>query len=302
MNVVLNFHKGDQQSAKCLLELLLLLKEGVDCTYHLQYGSHPDTLTIGDTINKFLSEKHAFLSTDLPDITVPQEMIDKDPNLQQFTGNYAVRTKAQKWSIFQWNLCVYKHIQALESFLMMEPDCVLLKDNWLQEIVSAWQQNEMPIFGHVKKGQIRGKPIPTHWAGCSVYNSIELRKLPLLRMFCERYENPWWKYRNDPGTTTANNCFYGPVVSGYDVSYDYFLFALYFKETTGFNDPMQWPLDKLKSREDLIFCDFKSKLTADQIEQKYYGHLPLLHGVKSDEIRERLIKRFGEGRLELNKL
>jgi hypothetical protein len=285
-HVVLTFHKGDQVSARNLLELLLAVDEGVPCRYHLQYGSNIDTLRIGPTILKFMNAKQTEFSTNLPDVPIPREMIDNDLNLHSYEGNHATRTKAQKWSIFQWNLCVYKYIQMLDSFLMMEPDCVVLKEGWLHDILIGNEDNRMPIFGHIKQGMITGKPMFTHWAGCSLYNGKELRKMPLLKMFTERLENPWWKYRNEPGTTIANNCLYGPVISGYDVSYDYFLFALHFMEKTGDNDPTHWPLEELTNRDDLIFCDFRSSMTTNQIITKFLEKLPLMHGVKKNGARD----------------
>ena len=184
-HVVLTFHKGDQISAGHLLELLLVVDEGVPCSYHLQYGNNPDTLRIGPTILKFMNQKQTEFSTDLPDIRIPQEMIDNDLNLDSYEGKHAKRTKAQKWSIFQWNLCVYKYIQMLDSFLMIEPDCLVLKEEWLRHILVGHQGNRMPIFGHIKWGMIAGKQTFTHWAGCSLYNGKKLRKLPLLKMFTE---------------------------------------------------------------------------------------------------------------------
>jgi len=291
-HVVLNFHKKDQFSAKLMLELLMAADEGTDCRYYLQYGNNISTLEIHETVLKFMDQKDATLSTQLPDIKVPQEMIDNDPNLLPYEGNHAVRSRAQKKSILQWNLCVFKYIQNLDSFLMMEPDCVILKKAWLKDIYSAWESYQGPVFGHLKKGLIHNQYIPTHWAGCSLYNCVELRKLPLEEYFYKRYRNPWWKYRNEAGTVTADNCFYGPVISGYDVSYDYFLHALYWKETTGVNDPYQWPLDTFEDRSNLIFCDFRTKMNTGEIVDRFSGRLPLMHGVKSDRAREVMLKYF----------
>jgi tetratricopeptide (TPR) repeat protein len=294
-NVVLNFHKNDQESAKILLELLMAVDEGNDCRYYLQYGNNINTLKISETVLRFLDQKNARISTELPGITILQEMIDNDPNLLTYEGNHAVRNRAQKKSILQWNLCVFKYINLLDSFLMMEPDCVIMKNGWLKDICSAWENYAGPVFGHLKKGLIKNQYIPTHWAGCSLYDGAKLRRLPLEDYFQKRYPNPWWKYRNEAGTVTADNCFYGPVISGYDVSYDYFLFALYWKETTGLNDPYQWPLDTFEDRSDLIFCDFKTKMSADEIFQKFGGKLPLMHGVKDDAVREMMLKHFYSG-------
>ncbi len=310
MNVVLNFHKGDQLSAKLMLELFMAAEEGIDCTYYLQYGGEPISLTISDTILKFFSKKRAYFSNDLPDIKVPESMIKQDPNLLQYpeisklspTKNHWWQSRARKLKVLQWNLCVYKYINALDSFLIVEPDAVILKHGWLKEIYEGWIKDDTPIFGHLKKGKINGKYIPTHWAGSSVYDCNKLRALPLEKYFYERYPNPWWQYISQPDTTLANNCFWGPMFSGYDVSYDYFLFGLYWKEKTGSNNPSDWSLDKLTSREDLILCDWDSKMRPSDIIQRYSGKLSMLHGVKGDEIREIMLQHFlSDGKLPVNK-
>lgn len=288
INVVLNFHKNDQHSASSLLALLLAVDEGVEATYHLQYGDRPDTLEILDVLNRFLSEKDAVISFDLPDFKVPDELVNSDPNTMSYAGNHAVRTKEQKKAILQWNLCIYKYLHKLDHFLMLEPDCVILKHGWLDDIFKEYFKHDYPIFGHLKKGVIGNRAVPTHWAGCSVYNSRKLRDLPLEYYFSHRFENPWWKHRNKPGTENANNAFYGPVFSGYDVSYDYFLFALYWATATGSNDPLAWPSESFADRSDLIYCDFKSTLAPSEIVGRFAHKLPFMHGVKDDAIRHKM--------------
>ena len=292
INVVLNFHKGDQHSAGLLLKLLMVVDEGIDCRYYLQYGDEIATLEIWKIICKFADQKQTYISTEFPEIKIPQEMIDNDPNLVDWEGNHTRRSRVQKQRHLAWNLCVFKHILMLDSFLIIEPDTVVLKHGWLNDIYAGSQDYDGPIMGHLKKGKIRNEYIPTHWAGCSVYDSKKLRELPLRDYFFKRYPNPWWKYRNEEGTVLANNCFWGPAFSGYDISYDYFLFALYWKEKTGYNDPYQWPLNKIVNRRDLIFCDFNSRLGAGEIFDRFAGKLPLMHGIKSDKIRKKLIRYF----------
>lgn len=291
-DVVINFHSGDQNSARHLMELLLVVDEGIPCKYHLQYGSSIDTISVGNTILKFMDSKNAVISSQFPEIEIPGIMIEDDPNLEAYGGNQAKRNKKQKWSIFQWNLCVYKYMLSLDYFLMLEPDCVVLKDGWLKDIVDRSKGCRTPVFGHAKQGRIGGRPIYTHWAGCSLYNCRALRELPITQSFRERFPNPWWKYRNDPGTTVANNCFFGPVVSGYDVSFDYLFFLLYFMEITGEKDPMRWPLDALQSNRDVIFCDFHSSLTSDQVFTQFLNRISVIHGIKEDHVRDHVTKYF----------
>jgi glycosyltransferase involved in cell wall biosynthesis/tetratricopeptide (TPR) repeat protein/SAM-dependent methyltransferase len=294
-NVVIYLHRGNQGSAEKLLKLLLAVDEGIDCIYHLQYGDHPETLAIMETIACFETHKKAVLHFDLPDIMVPAEFVENDPNLAEYPGNQVKGSSKQKHSILRWNLCVYKFIQMLDSFLLLEPDCVILKERWLSDIHRAAQGSNLPVFGHLVYGQINGSPMPTHWAGCSLYNGRKLRELDLERYFYERYENPWWRLRNLPGTTIANNCFYGPAFSGYDIAYDYFLFTHYWRETTGISDPFQWPLQKIESRDDLIQCDFNSTLTAEEICDRFRDKLPVLLGVRDDDSRVMITKHFTDG-------
>jgi len=290
LNVVLNFHQADQFSARILLELLMALEEGIETHYYLQYGDRESTLKIQETLSRFCSQKTATLSTTLPNISIPPEWIENDPNQHSYAGNHTCKNSIQKQKIFQWNLSIFKYIHQLDHFLAIEPDCLFLKQQWAQPIYQAFLDRKQPIMGHLKQGTIDHQLVPTHFAGCSVYDGLTLRQLPLERYFSERYENPWWSLRDRPGTTTANNAFVGPVFSGYDVSYDYFLYALYLRELTGSNNPLDWTNQCLESREDLIVCDFRSRLTIETILEQYYGKVPLLHGVKDDAARQVVLR------------
>lgn len=294
MNVVLNFHRKDQSSARTLLELLKCMEEGTEVKYYLQYGDIPESLEISDAIVRFMEHRNAVFSSAWPENPVPESMRKEDPNLEyNKESGRAGRDYAQKQAILCWNLCLYKYIQQLDApFLMLEPDCVVLKHGWLKDIETAWEQDRGPVFGHLKEGMVCGERVPTHWAGCSVYDPAQLRALPLLRYFSERYENPWWRFKDHPGSTDANNFFYGPVISGYDVSWDYFLFALYWKERTDSNNPADWPSRTFPNREDLIRCEFKTSRTPQDIVETFAGSLALFHGVKDDRARELAIRHF----------
>lgn len=298
MHVVLNFHRKDQHSARLLLELLLSVDEGTAAQYHLQYGNVPESLEIAETVLRFMEQRRAVFSSTLPEDPVAAELRAQDPNLDHLNSGATVgRDYAQKQSIMGWNLCLYKYIQCLdEPFLVIEPDCVVLKHGWLRDIEEAWRQDDGPIFGHLKEGLVCGESRPTHWAGCSVYDPLKLRALPLLRYFSERYDNPWWPYRDHPGSTHANNFFYGPAISAYDVSWDYFLFALYWKQQTGSNDPLQWPVRSHPNRMDLIRCEFKTPRSPEDVLATFADKLPLFHGAKDDRTRELAIRHFRRGR------
>jgi hypothetical protein len=292
MNVVLNFHKGDQQSARLLLQLLLYADEGVPCAYYLQYGDHLATLEIEPAVRDFLAAKDAHFSNAVPAVDVPAHMIADDPNLGSYNGIHTKRTPAQKGKHLQWNLCVYKYIMELDSFLMLEPDCVVLKHGWLKDISRGCSAAKTPVYGHLKKGRIGGVYIPTHWAGCSVYKSASFRELQLERFFRERFPNPWWPLRLQPHTEAANNCFWGPVFSGYDISYDYFLYALYWMRESGSTQPCDWSPDHTGDGRKNIFCDFNSKLKTKQVLERFFGNLPLLHGIKDDSARAAVLREF----------
>jgi hypothetical protein len=297
MHVVLNFHRKDQHSARLLLELLMSVDEGTDAVYHLQYGNTTESLEISDTIVRFMERRTAVLSSELPEDPVAERLRREDPNLDHLNAGAPVgRNYAQKQSILCWNLCLHKYIQCLdEPFLIIEPDCVVLKHGWLRDIEEAFAQDDGPVFGHLKEGLVCGTPTPTHWAGCSVYDPVKLRGLPFDRYFSERYDNPWWPYRDHPGSTPANNFFYGPTISSYDVSWDYFIFALYWKERTGSNDPMDWPSREYPDRSDLIRCEFKTQRTPEDILETFADRLPLFHGAKGDHARELAIRHFRRG-------
>lgn len=290
LDIVIPFHAGDQNSAAALLQLILALDEGTSVRYTLRYADDPAALTILPTLNRFLDDRDATLDHAPISVPFPEALAASDPNQCPFEGNHAKRTPEQKRRIFCWNAVVYDCIQRFDRFLILEPDCVILRNHWAAPFKGAWGMRSFPIIGHLKRGQINGRMIPTHFAGCSLYDGARLRTLPLLSTFTERRENPWWKLRALPATTGANNAFYGPVMSGYDLSYDYFLFALAFQEMTGSDNPLEWPLESLQTREDLVVCDFRSKLTPSEMFARYLGRISFIHGVKDDAARREALR------------
>ena len=291
-NVVLFFHSGDQESAACLLDLLLAVEDGGDARYFIQYGSDLNTLRVKESVEVFLRARNAKFDANLPSIVPAPTLIDNDPNLFVYPGPHTRRSRLWKRRIFRWNLCVYKYIHLLDHFQIIEPDCAILKDRWIHDIFEAFRMTDLPVFGHLKTGVIGGVPVPTHWAGCSYYCGQTLRKLNLRRWFFERYDNPWWPLREKEGSEVAGNCFWGPAFSGYDISYDYFLYGLYWKERTGSNSPRDWPNHEQASRKDLILCDWRSERSTAELLHAHFGRLPLLHGVKYDDIRIRARRKF----------
>lgn len=297
LDIVVPFHAGDQNSAAALLNLILALDEGTSVRYTLRYADDPAALTVLPTIARFRDERDATLDHAPVSVPFPESLAASDPNQGPFEGNHAKRTPEQKRRIFLWNAVVYDCIQKFDRFLIVEPDCVILRNRWVAPFKSAWRMRSFPIIGHLKRGQINAQLTPTHFAGCSLYDGARLRTIPLLETFTTRLENPWWKLRNLPNTTGANNAFYGPVMSGYDLSYDYFLFALWFQQLTRSNNPLDWPLEALTSREDLVVCDFRSRLTPAQIFERYLGRISIIHGIKDDAARREALRAATLSRL-----
>lgn len=290
LDIVIPFHAGDQNSAASLMSLILELDEGTNVRYTLRYADSTAALTIIPTISRFLDERDATLDHAPLSVPFPEALAATDPNQGPFEGNHAKRTPDQKRRIFCWNATLYECIQKLDRFLILEPDCVILKNRWAAPFKGAWRMRQFPIIGHLKRGQINGQLMPTHFAGCSLYDGARLRDLPLLESFSRRTENPWWKLRALPNTANANNAFYGPVMSGYDLSYDYFLFALSFRELTGSDNPLEWPLEALESREDLVVCDFRSRLSTAEIFARYLSRVSIMHGIKDDNVRREALR------------
>lgn len=297
LDIVIPFHAGDQNSAAALMNLILALDEGTSVRYLLRYADDTAKLAILPTISRFRDERDVTLDTTPLHIAFPAQLAASDPNQGPFEGNHARRTPEQKQRIFCWNAVVYEAIQRFDRFLILEPDCVILKNRWAAPFKGAWRMRQFPIVGHLKRGLVNAQNTPTHFAGCSLYDAARLRTLPLLESFTRRTENPWWQLRDLPGTTNANNAFYGPVMSGYDLSYDYFLFALYFRELTGSNNPLDWPLESLQSREDLVVCDFRSRLTTTELFTRHLGRTSILHGIKDDAARREALLAATLGRL-----
>ncbi|MGD2133708.1 MAG: FkbM family methyltransferase [Maricaulaceae bacterium] len=86
------------------------------------------------------------------------------------------------------------------------------------------------------------------------------------------------------------------MFSGYDISFDYFLYAHLQKKRHGHARPLEWETSSLQNRGDLILCDFRSRKSIDEIFRTLYGKLPVLHGVKDDAARHAVIKRARGGR------
>lgn len=296
IDVVLGFHAGDQDSAARLLEVLLAADEGAACRYHLRYGDPVSTLRVGRALDEFMAKRTATFSAAPPAIDVDPALAADESGAADGPGVRTVRTPVEKRRILQWNRLLFESIEAHDAFLVIEPDCVVLKHGWFADISNAWLASSTPIFGHLKSGRIDGREVPTHWAGCSVYDGSALRSLPLARTFRERFPNPWWRERDRPDTTTANNPFWGPHASAWDLSFDYLLFILYWLERSGHDAALEWPVAKSLDRSDLIRCDHKTRASVEEILDRHWGVLPLFHGAKDDRVRMAAAERFKRSR------
>lgn len=299
--VVIPFHAGDQFSAQLLIENILSLDSGCDASLHfrLQFDGPRSSCKILDSIQRLHNRFRTEFVEDLPAVSIPPAFRENDPNATRMDDRQTVRAPEIKERILSWNRAVFGAIHSLDRFAIVEPDCLILKDGWAAEIFSEAERGlkYFPIFGHLKRGRIGGECIPTHYAGCSVYDGFALRNVITESVFQERYDNPWWPLRHNEPTELAGNCFWGPVFSGYDISFDYFLYAHLQRARHGHSRPLDWEVSSLPNREDLIFCDFRSTRTIDDILQNLFGKLPVLHGVKDDAGRHAVIKRARMGRL-----
>lgn len=297
--VVIPFHAGDQKSAQLVIENILSLESGMDSDleFRLQFDSSHSTCEILDTVDRLNARFPVQFLERLPEIPVPREFRDNDPNGPRIDERHTVRTKETKERIFCWNRAVFGAIRNLDFFVVIEPDCVILKDGWAKAIFDASSAGlrAFPIFGHLKTGLIGGRQVPTHYAGCSVYDGARLRELIDESVFQVRYDNPWWPLRWEEPTELAGNCYWGPAFSGYDISFDYFLYAHLQRQRSGHGRPLDWTTSDLSDGRDVIRCEFRSRRSTDSIIGEHFGRLPVLHGVKDDAARHVVIKKARRG-------
>lgn len=292
--IIVPFHQGDQRSAQLLLENILSCDSGCDndIEFYLQFDGPEDSCQILDSIDRLRDRFAVTVGNELLEIAVPPAFLKDDPNAVPAGGIHTIRDPITKKRIFAWNRAVYSAIQEFDYFVIIEPDCLILKDGWARDIIEAslGALQTFPIFGHLKRGRIGGKMVPTHYAGCSVYNGAELRKIIGLDVFQNRYPNPWWPLRSAHPTEAAGNCFWGPMFSGYDISFDYFLYAHLQIARNGHDRPLDWKVDDLETAEHLLRCEFRSTRSVREIIRDDYNVLPVLHGVKTDDARHSIIK------------
>lgn len=297
--VVIPFHSGDQFSAQLLIENILSFDSGMDdrLLFRLQFDRPKSECQILDSVERLSRRFSVEFEETLPEVQVEPTFKTNDPNSTKIDEMHTVRSPEVKDRILSWNRAVYAAIQTLDRFVIIEPDCIILKDNWADDIFAAAQKGlaNFPIFGHLKTGLIGGQDIATHFAGCSVYDGQALRQLITDEVFQNRYPNPWWKLRHNNPTERAGNCFWGPQFSGYDISFDYFLYAHLQRDIHAHDRPLDWGLDHLVDGQDIILCDFHSRKTIDEILGKYFGHQPVIHGIKDDAVRHAVIKRARQG-------
>lgn len=298
-HIVIPFHTGDQFSAQLLMENILSFDSGMDdkLKFRLQFDRPRNECRILDTIDRLGQRFSVDLVEHLPDVPVPDVFREDDPNSERIDERHTVRTPETKERILSWNRAVFSAIQDIDLFAIIEPDCIILKDGWAKDVFDAAANGlaNFPIFGHLKTGLIGGRQIPTHFAGCSVYDGKTLRQLITDEVFLNRYPNPWWKLRQNEPTELAGNCFWGPVFSGFDISFDYFLYGHLQRDRHAHDRALEWETSDLTDGQDVILCDFHSRKTIDEIFSNFFGRQPVIHGIKDDAIRHAIIKRARGG-------
>jgi FkbM family methyltransferase len=272
-NVVLNFHQANQFSARILLELLMSLDEGIETHYYLHYEDPEETLEIQETLQVFLQKKSAELTV-FPDAEGSRWSVALLPQAGLIQTDELKRNR----SFFQW-------MEQLDAFLWMEPDCVCLQQEWAKPIHEAFLHRKHPFVGQVHQCIIDGSPIATHFSRCAVYDGAAFRKLPIAQE--AQNENPWKRWGDRFKQSHPHLC-----TSAFDVhntSFEFLLFALYFRSLTNSNDPLNWPTNCLANRKDLIQDSENLQFTNAEIFESFYGRLPILCGV-DDELKQMVLR------------
>lgn len=283
LNVVLNIHSADQYSILVLLELLMTLDEGIKVHYYLQCSGSQHS-NIEPTVNeqaifrRFLEQKHATVSTDLPKpLLSDSQPCDLDH----------CKISTQQPRTLNWNQSFLKYVHQLDHFLVIDTSCVPLSQGWAKAIYSVYLNRKQPIVGQVKWQKLNNLLIATHFSKYAIYDCSVLRKLPLEQYFFEPFQNPWWVLRDRleemvPALLT-------PTLDGQNTPIEYLLFALYFRELVGSNNPLDWPTNRLESRADLLIDD--PNITIRELLEEYYNKVPMICGVTNHDTQQILIRR-----------
>ncbi len=176
--------------------LLMVLEEGVDTRYHLHYEDNESTLMIRETVMSFLSKKPASFSWDAVD-NVPDALnsvsVESDvtvdakiSTLSREIGNAGASIKIRKQSLF-------KFIQELELFLVLSPDCVVLKHRWASAIYDALLNQSYPIIiGGSNQTQSIGDDAVCIDDMPAIYDALALRRILSEESFVDSIADiPW---------------------------------------------------------------------------------------------------------------
>jgi FkbM family methyltransferase len=260
LNVVLNFHRANQFSARMLLELLMSFNEGIETRYYLRYDDLEETLNIQETLEAFLQQKRS-------EIFCSPDGIDQEHGLKR-------------------NRSFLQSIHQFDAFLWIEADCVVLQQSWAKLIYDAFLSRKQPFVGQVHQLTVEGCSIATHFSRCAIYDGAALRRLPVEEFFSGE-SNPWkilgdcLNIRLPHYLTTLFNADQTP--------FEYLLFALYFQNLTGSQNPQDWPTNCLTDRADLILNRNCSSLSDAEVVEAYLNRLPILYGV-GNEIQQQVLR------------
>ncbi len=271
LDIVLMVCEETQYSARTLLELLMTFDAGVATHYHLHYADLESTLTIQESLSRFCASKS---------VTVSIEPMEGGSQLAN--------------RIRQQNLTLIHSIQQLDHFLAIAPDCVILKHQWAVPFIQVIALSHQPILGRLESEVVGSQTLPTHMSRCALYSGTMLRALPLESLIEHGMENPWRALGDRPALSSdllTSGALAADRFTIDQVSYDYWLFALYFRELTGSNHPQDWPLDSLENLNDLISSGDRPSLTINDILEQYFNQLPILYGIQDDGARQAVLRR-----------
>jgi FkbM family methyltransferase len=251
--------------------------EGAKVHYYLHYGNLESTLTIQDTLARFNASK-----------TVTFTIKPLDGDVQHLP-------KQSSPEIGQQNLALINYLHRLDYFLAIAPDCLILRHQWAIPFLQAIATSRQPILGHLKTEAIGSQTLPTHVSRCALYNGAMLRALPLEAMAEQGMENPWLALSDRDALSlksVAAEVLRANRFTIDQIPYDYLLFALYFRELTGANNPLHWPLDSLENRDDLIISGDRPNLTINTILEQYFNTVSVMYGVQDDGARQVVLRRI----------
>lgn len=284
VDVIVDLAQDTPGRAALLLETLLALDEGMPCRYRFRLDWEPLHASVQALLPDFLLRKNAVLERVTLELPFPQEALDADPEEhegQRFEPN-ASSTK-QAW--FRRNLSLLQAVEGSDEFVYLLPESAPLKANWLAMLVEAGRKSGKPVLACPRRLRVAGGYLMCGWSSLGWFKGVELRALPLRKFFTRRMENPWAALgRFDAQSQGPGVCLVGRWLSGYDVPFDYLLFALYGSEIVG-GGPTAWAEALDPGEEQLVVRDTRDDWRPPHL------NLPAEEGLLLHEYGHRHLRR-----------